>query len=277
MVEHTDITASSDWNVTRSDINAFYSARLRGLDPPDPGPQLYVTVPSYVRSGEPVRAEALVLNGGKAQVGVDVQLIDAAGRPVGAGAGAVVPGHEAGDATTGDVVTAGDAPAGAAGTAVGGGFVRARATTIAADGTILQQVTSAPTVIQPAGRPGRTPMQRTGYYSVPARAALPGQVSLRIDGDPAAPQSREAGGARATVTAPAGAAVRFAEILQNTRQAGLGFGVPGFTAGVPMRPRRIIGGQRISADAAGCYVGRVIDAGERVGYSDPVLVADPPG
>ena len=110
-------------------------------------------------------------------------------------------------------------------------------------------------------------MLRRLYYSIPAYAALPGAVQLALNGNPAG-----GGSATASVTAPAGVSARFNELLQNTRQVVNGFATSQLTTSVPMGTRTIIGGQQISASAHGFYVGRVIDAQERVGYSDPIYV-----
>lgn len=263
-VENTDIKPSSNWNVTRAHVNAFYAAQQRGVAQPRPGPELYVTTPDHVRAGEQVRAEALVLHGGRSgeAVQVHVQLRDGSGAPVGEQASASVQAGQARDATTDVTVPTGHLPAGR--------FVRAHAWTTDAAGQQVQGVVSAPIVIYEANEPDRTEPQRTHYYSVPASAALPEEVRLELNGSPVD------GPAVATVTA-GGSPKRFMEVLQNTRQADLGFDVAELSVSVPMKPREIIGGQRIAADAAGFYVGRVIDDDGRVGYSDPIHVSDPRG
>lgn len=45
-----------------------------------------------------------------------------------------------------------------------------------------------------------------------------------------------------------------------------------YQVAVPVSPRAIIGGEPVAPTVAGFYVARVIDAQERVGYSDPLYV-----
>lgn len=266
MVERTDIAPSSDWNITRSDINAFYSAAFRGVPAPKRTPELYVTTPDHVRAGEAIKAEGLVLNGSTRAVNLHMLLKDGAGRVVGGRSYALARPGVATAATTSVSAPAAPAAAGAEQR-----YVRAHVWTTDSAGAVVQRVISAPVLIHGAGEGPRSTRERTHYYSIPASRWWEGKVGLTLTGNPAA------GPARATVTAPGGASVRFAEVLQNHRQAALGFDVASFTAPVPVKDRTVIGGQQITVDAAGAYLARVIGSDERVAYSDPVLVARPQG
>jgi gamma-glutamyltranspeptidase/glutathione hydrolase len=257
MVERTEVQATSSWNNTRSDITAFYSAKFRGIPFPKPSAQLYATTPEYVRVGEAPQAEALILNGSTDAATVTVQLVDGNGQPYGDAVTSTVAAGTAGDATTPSTLTVTTMPA--------GHFLRAKTSSYDSTGALLQTVTSAPIVVYGTSDVP-TPNLRRLYYSIPAYAALPGNVQLAMNGDPTT------GTATASVTAPAGVTVRFNEVLQNTRQAVNGFDTAQLTTSVPMAPRTIIGGEQISASSHGFYVGRIIDSQERVGYSDPIYV-----
>ena len=257
MVERTEIEATSSWNTTRSDITAFYSAKFRGIAFPKPSAQLYVTTPQDIRLGGAAQAEGLILNGSTAPVTVTTQLIDTHNQPVGAAVSTVVAPGAAADASTPAAQTVTSMPA--------GHFLRARATSYDAAGHQLQTVTSAPILIyNPTDAP--TPQLRRLYYSIPAYAALPGTVSLTITGNPTT------GRATATVTAPAGTAVRFNELLQNTRQAQNGFAANSLSTTIPMTAKTIIGSQKVSAAPNGFYLGRIIDEQEHVGYTNPTYI-----
>jgi hypothetical protein len=261
-VEHTDIKASSDWNHTRQDVTAFYAAKFRGLPPPRPTAELYVTTPTFVRTGEAVGAEGLVLNGSTRTVTVHTMLVDASRRPVGPVTTAAVPPGAAVAATT---------AAGPDRTVLPGRFLRAVSWIEDATGRVLQAVLSAPVVVY--GRTDRpSPMLRRLYYSVPAARALPAQVRLTLTGTPSATAP-----AMATVTVDPGGGIRFVEVLQNTREVMRGYDVDRLSATVPMSATVITGGQSVSAETSGFYVGRAIDQKERVGYSDPLFVPAPQG
>lgn len=260
MVEHTEIKASSDWNVTRQDINAFYAAKFRRTAFPRASAELYVTVPSFVRLGETLRAEGLVLNGGSAETSVSIRLVDSAGRSLGGATSAVVSPGTAGDATTSAVVTRYPA----------GRFVRAEAWTLDSNGAPLQKVLSAPVVIY-GDRVEATPMMRKVYYSIPAARSLPGQIHFQVTSHPEDGSSTS----QALVSTSQGTTPRFIQVLQNTRSAGLAIDKATLVSSIPMKPTMIIGGQAVSAAASGFYVARVIDQDERVGYSAPVFIDGP--
>ena len=258
-VERTDIKASSDWNVTRQDINAFFAAKLRGISPPKPRAELYVTSPDYTRIGHPLSTEALVINASSASVNVYAQVTDGSGRAISAPYSSRVGPGAAGDVTVPDDFVLRSFPAGR--------FVRVKTWMTDATGRTLQSVTSAPTLVYGASEQA-TSMMRQHFYSIPASKALPVRVALKLTGSPvSAPAS-----SRAVVSANLSVPVRFAEVIQNTRQAGLEFDQASASVKVPMQSTSIIGGQVVDAKAAGFYVGRVIDSNERVGYSDPVFV-----
>lgn len=257
MVERTDIKASSNWSITRQDINAFYSAKFRGIPYPKPSPQLYLTTPNYIRLGEPVRAESLVLNGGKADVTVKTQIVDSSGNVLGPTATSVIKAGTAGDATTAVSATINSFPPGR--------YVNVRSWLTDASGRITQWMTGAPVVIYD-GATQATPMMRRNYYSVPASKVMPQNVKLSLSSSPTA------GPATATVTVPTTTNVRFAQVLQNTRSAGLGFDTTTLSVSVPMKPTSIIGGQVVSSQAKGFYVARVFDDQERVRYSTPLWI-----
>jgi len=253
----------SEWNWTRADITAFYSARLRhaAFPPRLRLPQLYITTPQRVNIGQSRIGEALALNTGTRPVRVRVVLIDGASRAVTPATSSTVSGGQAGAAVA-SVAPAVMPP---------GHFLRVRATLIGSTGKLLQQVTSAPILVYGEGEStGDVQYTRVHYYSVPARLSLPGTVHVLLSGSPLG------NGATATVVPPSGAIVRFAEVLQNTYQVENFFNSAPFTAPIPM----VNGLMRIGAganqtDPSGFYVARVIDEQERVGYSDPVYIAPP--
>lgn len=256
VIEHTDIKASSDWNITRQDINAFYASRLRRISQPKPSAQLYVTTPTHIRLGQSAKAEGLVLNGSAATVQVHTRLVDRNRRVVTPTYTATANPGSAVDSSIPAIDTINSYPVGR--------FLRAETWTTDANGDIIQRVFSAPIVIySPTANP--TPMMRQLYYSIPAAQALSSPVTLRIKGNPTT------GNARAVAAAPT-SNTRFLEVLQNTRQASLSFDTPRYTASIPMKPKVIVGNQTITSTANGFYVARAIDSEERVAYSDPVYV-----
>jgi gamma-glutamyltranspeptidase/glutathione hydrolase len=259
-VERTEVQATSNWNITRADVTAFFAAKLRGLPFPKPQAELYITTPEQIKLGESVRAEGLVLNGSGKMVTVRTTLINSSGAAVAPIATADVhPGND-GDASAGLNTSITSFPSGR--------FLRAKAELIdKATGTVLQQVTSAPIVVYAADANPTFSLHRL-YYSIPASKALPGRPTLSLSGNPVTSTT-----AMATVTAPSGTAVRFNEVIQNTRQVGNGFTVNPYSVSIPMSSRTIIGGQVTNASKDGFYLGRVIDEQERVGYTDPVYVA----
>lgn len=256
--EHTEVQATSTWNLTRADVNSFYAAKLRGLPSPRPTPQLYITTPKYVRVGEALTGEGLVLNGGTKPVQMRIRLYDGAGRLLGPALETRVDSGKAGDAQTSLPIRA--LPT--------NGFIRARAQMFDEAGRQIQQVTSAPIVVYSQDAEP-TDMLRKTYYSIPARQAMPGRVSLNIQGDP----KRLDFTARGTVSARTTQPFRFLEILQNTRLVERQYNQRSATVALPLRNGMLaLGGQRIVARPDGFYVGRIIDENERVGYSDPVWI-----
>ncbi len=146
VVERTSVWPSSNWNWTRADTAAFYSALMRGTPFPDPRPELYITTPQYMRIGEAPQAEAMVLNPTAQDVQVSITLVDGAGQafgPNGSLATALVHGATSGAATTSAVLTVQTAPARR--------FLHATAQMSDAAGNVLQSVTSAPILVYDAG------------------------------------------------------------------------------------------------------------------------------
>jgi len=262
-VEHSEIRPTSDWNWTRADITAFYSAKLRGTPYPFNSPQLYVTTAQMIHLGEVPRAEGLVLNPTCNPMIVEIQLIDSNKTPYSGSFNTVVAPYSAGAITIPGTVTVKTLPPGR--------FLRVRARMYDSASAIVQEVISAPILVY---SPQEVPelQGRVLYYSIPAAKALPGIVGLNLNGSPVSSPSV----ATATVNPPVGTAVRFAEVLQNTRQVKNMFNQAPFTTQIPLiNGRIIIGRQVISVSASGFYIARVIDEQERVGYSDPVYVALP--
>lgn len=251
-VEHSEMMATSDWNKTRADITAFYSARLRGVAYPRPQAELYITTPKAIFPGDSFGAEAMVLNASADAVTVYVQLFDSSGAIVGSTASQVISGHTTGDATVTLAATSAQANA----------WFRAQATTYSSTGALLQQVMSAPICVYATGTIPTTMLRRL-YYSIPAYAALV-NPTLSIPNNPTS------GATNATVTAPGGVSVRFSEVLQNTRQVFNGYNANPYTVSVPMGSRSGTNGT-VTSTPNGFYVGRVIDEQERVGYSDPLF------
>lgn len=258
LVEHSEVRATSMWNKTRADVSAFYSAKFIGRAFPRPNPELYITTPTYVyATADAIKAEAMVINGGKAPVKVTVQLYDDAGNAFGQAVSNICyPTHTA-DATTSSSLYAG--------TAMVGKWLRARAQMFDANNVLLQSVTSAPIIVYPNGLVASTRLRRL-YQSIPAYAALPVNPTLSLSGSPVD------GAVTATVLAPDGMVPRFSEVLQNTRLAGIGYGKTSFQTAVPMGQKQYLATTTTSL-ANGYYVGRIIDEQERVGYSDPLYFA----
>lgn len=249
-VEKTLIRPSSDWNWTRADITAFYSAKLRGTHFPKSSPQLYVTTPQMIRLGKAPHAEGLILNSSGSTMTVKIQLFDGNEHPYGDVRSADVPPHSAGDVTIPDSSTIDDFPSGR--------FLRAQATMYDAANNIVQQVTSAPILVYGDSQVPEL-LGRTKYYSIPAARALNGTVLFKLFGSPV---SSLGGEATATVTPPDGTVVRFAEVLQNTHLVKNMFNQTPFTTPIPLMDG--------STSASGFYMARVIDEQERVAYSDPI-------
>jgi len=262
-VERTEIRPTSDWNWTRADITAFYSAKLRGTPYPFKSPQLYVTTAQMIHLGEVPRAEGMVLNSTSSPMTVEIQLIDSNQTPYSSTFSAVVAPYSAGAITTPDNVTVENLPPDR--------FLRVHAKMYNSAGEIVQKVTSAPILIYSTNEVPEL-KRRTLYYSIPAVKALPGTVGLNLNGSPVSSPRI----ATATVNPPVGTAVRFVEVLQNTRQVKNMFDQAPFTTEIPLiNGGHIVGHQVISVSASGFYIARVIDEQERVGYSDPVHIALP--
>lgn len=260
-VERTEIRPTSDWNWTRADITSFYSSKLRGTAYRSSAPQLYVTTAQTAHLGEVPQAEGMVLNPTGSPMTVKIQLVDKNQTPYSNLFSDVVEPYESDAITIPSNLTVNSLPAGR--------FLRARATMYDAAGNLVQEVTSAPILVYSSTEAPEL-KERTMYYSIPAAKALPGTVKLSLNGSPVLSPSS----ATATVNPPAGTAVRFAEVLQNTRQVKNMFDRAPFTTAIPLsNGKSIIGGQKISASASGFYVARVIDEQERVGYSDPIYIS----
>ena len=259
-VERTEFEPDSEWNTTRGDITRWYSTRLRETAPPLTVPKLYVTTPNHVHLNQGAPAEALILNWSSSPAVASLQLVDQAGSPVGAPVTTVVPANTQGDATI--QVSFNQVPTGR--------FVRAVATMLDTNGTVLQSVTSAPILVYERFE---TPDLRVNYYSIPADHAMP-KVGLQVTGNPVT-----GGPATARVTPPDGVSVRYAEVLQNTREVAdqfLQLSATPYATPIPLTYASQPGyfsspyAQYTSYKPEGFYVARVIDPDGRVGYSDPV-------
>lgn len=261
IAEHTNVEASSEWNRTRADISAFYSAILRNVAFPRPQAELYVTTPQAIFVGQPFGAEAMTLNAGGLVVKTTIQLLNEQGVTVSSvyTSPEVLGGHS-GDATMPDSF--------AATTAHAGHWYRAEAVLYDDNNQELQRVTSAPIVVYAQGAVPSSRMYsgstfRRMYYSIPAYNALSEVPNLSIPGSPTNGQTT------ATVTLPSNAQMYTVDVLQNTRQVKVGFNTNSYTVPVPMPAHNIAGGLPTDAAANGYYVGRVIDVNDRVGYSNP--------
>ncbi len=259
VVERSDIKASSDWSTTRQDINAYYSARFRGVALPQTTPQLYMTTPDFIVAGKPVEAEALVINSGPTTVSVGVRILGADGQQLGPVTVSTIKAGGIGEATTRamDLIEASHADR----------HVRAESTLYDHDGTPMQRVVSAPILVY-RNTVGVTPRMRQHFYSVPAYKWLQDKVSLTFSGNPAH------GSVQASVSVVGNARkLRQVEVIQNTRALGARLEVVSATFAAPMTAHKIVGGEIAQVSAAGFYVARVIDESERVAYSDPVYFA----
>ena len=273
IVERHEVRPTSDWNKTRSDITAFYSAIHRGIPQPRPQAELYVTVPKAIKVGAKISAEAMVLNGSQQSVTTTIQLFNQAGQALGSVyTSSSIGSNQSGDATTpGNII---------ASTAQAGQWIRAKAQLKNQAGTVIQEVVSAPICIYPSSA-NPTAVFRRLYYSTPAYAALQSAATISITNSPVSSPNTS----KATVTTNGGQSMRFIEVLQNTRQVWMEFDVSSYTTSsvpngqggyadkLPMNPRSSAGGHIVTASAQGFYVGRVIDNQERVGYSDPIYYA----
>ena len=259
LVENSEVIPTSTWNTTRSDVNAFYAAKLMGKAAPFSDARLYITSPKFVRVGDQITAEGLILNGGSKPAQVEVTLVDGAGHSVGAPVTGCAAAGESGAATTRTQVTA----------VPSGGFVRAHAMLKDARGRVVREVTGAPVLVYPKTQYIGSDMRRT-YYSIPADKALGANPTLKVSGTPA----RAGASSSASVTTPNQVNARFVDVIQNTREVQRGYDTSSLRAKVPLANGSVlVGGQRVSSAPYGYYVARVIDDQERVGYSDPVAVS----
>jgi len=247
LVENTELLPDSDWNVTRSELTRWFSARFKGEKAPWAQPRLYVTTPKALYRDKTYPAEGLALNPLPRPVRVTTEVQDGTGRRVGKPVTAVVPPGRDGAATA--IIRLSRFPAGR--------FLRARATL--RDGSkVIASVLSAPIlVLDEASQPG----YRLTYYSVPAHRALGGRVRLALSDSPSG---------QARVTPPEGASIRFVEVLHNGDLARNFFARPPFVSPLPARD---VDGQTVGETPWGFTVARVTDQGFRVGYSDPVYSA----
>ncbi len=206
--------------------------------------------------GKAPRAEGLILNSSSSTMTVKIQLVDGNGNAYSDVLSATAPPSSTGAVTIPDNLTVNSFPARR--------FLRAKATMYDSAGKVVQRVTSAPILVYASNEVPEL-LGRTLYYSIPAAKALPGTVQLTLSGSPVS----SSGGAKATVTPPEGTAVRFTEVLQNTRQVKNMFNQAPFTTPIPLTNG---GAQAISTSPSGFYMARVIDEQERVGYSNPIYV-----
>ena len=259
-VESTDVRAGSDWNFTRQDINAFYSAQFRKTNLQFDGPQSYVTTPKSVLSGHPIRAEGLVLNDNSGAVSLHIVIVDRRGNPLAPAIRKEITGVTAQSVNT-DIE---HEPRVTTGT-----VVYAEVTLRNQQGKMLQKVRSAPIVVYSAeGAPGETEPSRRTYYSIPARQAMPEPVTLTVTNTGGEGRPVEA-------VAKTSSPVRFLQTIQNARSIGLGFDAESLTSSTPMERTRIVGGQHVSTSLGGFYLARAIDNRGRVAYSAPQYVESP--
>lgn len=258
--EHTEIMPSSDWNMTRSELSRWQSAKWRGEHAPWNDPRLYVTTPQILYPGHAEPAEALVLNGSNQHVRVTIVLLDARSKPVGTPVSETIDAQSAGAAT---IMV--DQPA-----SMVGRFLRAKAT-ITAGGRTISSVASAPILfVSEDAQPGF----RTLYYSIPAMKVLPAPVKIAIHGDPV-----RAANASAEVVVPKGVDPQFSELLFNGQILKNYLTIPPSPLSVPVvaNSSTKAGGSVVQPVGAvkggmrwGFYMARVTDKQYRVGYSDPV-------
>jgi hypothetical protein len=260
--ERHEIEPTSDWNVTRSDVTAFFSAKLRGVpyEAALASPQLYVTTPTRLNIGSVARtAEAMVLNTGATPVAVSIQLFDGKDAPLGVPTSSTVAADRSGDASIAMKLTV----------VPEGHFARARAIMKDNAGNILQDVWSAPILVYGANEQATGfDATRAKYQSIPARRALKGTTTLLISGGS---PTQAVSLAKATVQPPANVNVRFAEVLQNTHLVKNFFADANRTVAIPgANGVSNMNSLTVSTPASGFYVARVIDEDEHVGYSTPL-------
>ena len=248
LAEHTELLPDSDWNVTRSELTHWFSAKFKGVNVGWTQPRLYITTPKIIYRNKTYPAEGLVLNPLSRPVRVSIEILDGAGHPVGSPQTSIVKPKQDGAATA--AIHMNGFPAGR--------FLRARAT-LRMDAKVIASVLSAPIlVLDEMSQPG----YRLTYYSIPARQALPGTVKLAVH---TAPDRQTF---QAKVVSPH-TRLRFVEVLHNAALIHNFFDTP---AAVTL-PRRDPNGQTVGLTSCGFTIGRVTDSHFRVGYSDPFYSA----
>lgn len=233
-VERTDIRASSHWNLTRQEINAFFSSRLRGLTPPRASAELYVTSPDGISVDQAVVAEGMVINGSSHDVVIHSKLVDKDGHDLSPTREAVVRSGTTGDIRPPEEFRLKRLPP--------GGQVYASVWTTAHSGEQLQAALSAPILVYQTGS-AMPHQRRMRYYSFPARKRLPGSI-IQL--------TRSADGQSLTLRTQR--QMRFLEVISETRQVAFGADTNQLT---------------FSADLLGAsanFVARAIDPDERVAY-----------
>lgn len=260
LAETTGIMPTSDFNLTRSEITAWFAARFRNEATPWKEPRLYITTPKTIYPGQKSHVEALVLNPLSEPVEVSVQLHDSAGKPFSAPVRTVVgPGQE------GEAVIQLD-------TALPEGrFFRARAALLG--GKDSPEVLSSPIVVLDRdAQQGFVPL----YYSIPAHRSLHRDIRISLGGSPA----------KVSIVAPPDIKAEFSEILFNNEilmnflnQATTAIEVPRLRTKTIRSPDGAVAypkGEIKGGTPWGFYLARFTDVDYNVSYSDPAFV-DPPG
>lgn len=244
--EHSNLNADTSYNVTRSEVTAWYAAKFRNQPPPFHDARLYVTTPQALFLNQSENAEALVLNPTSRPVHVTLRLFDGAGAPYGTPVSKIAEPNSEVAVTI--PVKMSEIPA--------GHFLRARARV----GT-SNAIPSAPILIYNMPLPPASIVPEL-YYSVPANHALPGRVGFSISNG------------QANLSVPSGVTPRFVDLLHDqnivktVNTAHVGTPIPlDEDADLKMTDDNYYDAQDF-----GLYVERVIDDQDRVGFSDPVYV-----
>ncbi|RYG94650.1 MAG: hypothetical protein EON58_15795, partial [Alphaproteobacteria bacterium] len=268
IAETTEIMPNSDFNLTRSDITAWFAEKFRGTPPPWKSPRLYITTPRTAYLGQSYSVEGLVLNPLSRHVRVSVQLLDSRRKPFGKPVTTIVEPAADGAALVPMKLNA-PPP---------GHFVRARATVT--DGNkVVASVLSAPiAVLDPLTQPGFA----TLYYSIPSHKSLPGDVKMTLAGRPTTAQPAKLVIATAK---PPRTQVQFSEVLFNNEilknfltEVPTPLQVPqqrNITVRSPDGAVALLAGEIKGGTEWGFYMTRVTDTQNRVGYSDPIYIAPP--
>ena len=90
LAENTGVMPLADWNLTRSELTRWFSARFRSKALPFRSPHLYVTTPKAVYRDRDYAVVGLVLNPLGVPVRISAQLLDRSGKPYGAAVSTVV-------------------------------------------------------------------------------------------------------------------------------------------------------------------------------------------